>query len=1165
LDDLLASLRDRLIAYDGGVAGPLLTDAALAEADALMQAAQAALAKGDTPSHVLYVLARFYWCRCLVLPDDGDQHDMLAAVVTLSLLPTPTSDRALAQFRQGLHRLSEAGSVQLAGRAANAFGQIDLQSPAAVSLAVDLFRLALRGMSTSPGHAATLSNLSEMLQARFELLGDPADLDEAVESGSNAVRCGSLDDPARANFLHNLSCARLKRFAARGDAHDLSEAVECSRAATVSVGGSDYRRPQMLCVLSGALRNRFEQFGDVHDIDEAIESGKAGARAAPVEDPARLTCLSTVGNAYTARFLAFGDPLDTHRAVDFGRAAVQAAEPTRPHYAGALNNLSVALHRRFERLGDLADINEAVESGRAAISATPSDSPSRLMHLSSTSTALLTRFQHIGERADLDQALALSQAAIDATPISSPNWSAVVSHHAIMLQTRFEQFDERTDIDEAVDRGRAAVESAPVIDRGMCLSNLGSALMKRFDKFGALTDIHEAIRTCRDAIDATPTGDTDTLARQTNHAAALQSRFDRLGELADLDQAIDAYRAAAHSTPHDDPGRAPVLANLGTALQSRFEHTQNRADIDSSIDVRKEATQLETAPAALRLAAADAWGAASASLGDWPTALEGHAAAVGLLPLLAWRGVSRSGREELLADWRGLAADAAACAIEAGQPDRAVELLEYGRGVLWSQLLDARTDLTTLHDVEPDLARRLDAARALLDVPATGFQPSNGNVDGAVWRTDQHMAAARRWDLLVEQVRQLPDFETFLQPPSITQLRRSAAGGPVAVVNTSRYRCDALIVTRADTHVVHLPNLTHAEASRRARTYLAALKSSESSEESITTTLEWLWDAVAEPILTALGYSRTPSDNQPWPRQWWCPTGPLTLLPLHAAGYHHPDHSRARRSVLDRVVSSYTPTLQALHAARTGERLVSSAETKGYRQYEAASRAGTTRTSLADVAASTSGQSVERSARLLLVALPHTPRQDALPGVDREREVLDRLFTHEQCTILSDHHATRTAILNALSNHQWVHASCHGTQDLAHPDEGGLVPYDWDQAGAGLVGITDISAHRTGGEFAFLSGCETALGGTSNPDEALNLAAALQYAGWRHVIATLCSVWDNASVFVTHTVYPLLVHEGHLDPGGAAEALHDAIRAYRDSDDHRLKPSRWAPFVHIGP
>src|SRR5882724_6777481 len=72
-----------------------------------------------------------------------------------------------------------------------------------------------------------------------------------------------------------------------------------------------------------------------------------------------------------------------------------------------------------------------------------------------------------------------------------------------------------------------------------------------------------------------------------------------------------------------------------------------------------------------------------------------------------------------------------------------------------------------------------------------------------------------------------------------------------------------------------------------------------------------MWDGFAAKVLEHLGYTGEPTG--PWPRVWWCPTGPLTLLPIHAAG----DHRTPGAAVLDRVVSSYTPTLRALVEARS--------------------------------------------------------------------------------------------------------------------------------------------------------------------------------------------------------------------------------------------------------
>ena len=46
------------------------------------------------------------------------------------------------------------------------------------------------------------------------------------------------------------------------------------------------------------------------------------------------------------------------------------------------------------------------------------------------------------------------------------------------------------------------------------------------------------------------------------------------------------------------------------------------------------------------------------------------------------------------------------------------------------------------------------------------------------------------------------------------------------------------------------------------------------------------------------------------PRIWWCATGPLAFLPIHAAGIYN--NGMARYDISDYAVSSYTPTLNAL-------------------------------------------------------------------------------------------------------------------------------------------------------------------------------------------------------------------------------------------------------------
>ncbi|MFF7639884.1 CHAT domain-containing protein [Streptomyces canus] len=427
---------------------------------------------------------------------------------------------------------------------------------------------------------------------------------------------------------------------------------------------------------------------------------------------------------------------------------------------------------------------------------------------------------------------------------------------------------------------------------------------------------------------------------------------------------------------------------------------------------------------------------------------------------------------------------------------------------------------------------------------------------------DRRMALAREWHRLVDDARGVEGFEDFLLPPTLDRLRSAAVGGPVAVLNISRWRCDALLVTdTGDPHVVPLPDLSEAAAVTRVNEYLGAVQRFEaaqvrvhalkqlihtgdgksaahrelhamtqefigakaSMERTLGSVLEWLWDSVTEPVLNALGFVAAIEDHTDAPRMWWCPTGPLTLLPLHAAGYHSP--SNAGRAVIDRVVSSYTPTLRALVEARGSRH-----DTKGG----------------------------ERTPRMLTVAAPEPPGQPRLPNASQELRLLEQLFPGDQGTLLIGAAAVRDQVLAALRRHRWVHFICHGDQDLRDPSKGGLLLADGE-----WLTVTDLVRDEYRGDFACLSACKTATGGVTLPDEVITMAAALHFTGYRHVIATLWSVYDPTAAEVMTRLYTRLIASGTFDPDGAAHALHQAVRDLREW--HPEHPSVWIPFTHTGP
>ena len=183
-------------------------------------------------------------------------------------------------------------------------------------------------------------------------------------------------------------------------------------------------------------------------------------------------------------------------------------------------------------------------------------------------------------------------------------------------------------------------------------------------------------------------------------------------------------------------------------------------------------------------------------------------------------------------------------------------------------------------------------------------------------------ALAAEWEDLLSRIRERPGFDRFLRLPAVADLAARCAGGHAVAVNVSVFRCDALILSPGGVRVVELPRLRFEEAESRAAAFSADMAKSwwqpgpEASR--VREVLRWLWEAVCAPVLEATGATGTPSNGEPWPRVWWVPTGPLAFLPLHAAG-RYPDGDPADTdTVLDRVVSSYLPTIRSLPTAATG-------------------------------------------------------------------------------------------------------------------------------------------------------------------------------------------------------------------------------------------------------
>ncbi len=333
----------------------------------------------------------------------------------------------------------------------------------------------------------------------------------------------------------------------------------------------------------------------------------------------------------------------------------------------------------------------------------------------------------------------------------------------------------------------------------------------------------------------------------------------------------------------------------------------------------------------------------------------------------------------------------------------------------------------------------------------------------------------------------------------------AAVEGPVIVVNISRMRSDAVVVTsHGPPLLVPLRAATPDQISD-----LADRTNDSTSQNEMKEILSALWHLVVQPIAKVL---IDEVHLKPGSRIWWCPTGAASLLPLHAAG----DYRKRSEILPDLFISSYTATLTSLIRARVG--LSSSAFIPP---------------------------------DLVILAQSQDP---TLPTVSAEIEAIQRVA--RKVALLDGKDATCESSLCAMTEHSWVHLACHGKVDEQHPFKSHF------RLNSGPLTLLDIARQNLPHAYlAFLSSCHSAEGNRERPDEVLHLAAAVQFAGFRSAVGTLWAVDGDDGPIVAEAFYSYLLGSRPNTTPSSAFALHQAVQELRK---RRVPNTRWACFVHHG-
>lgn len=1153
LGDAFAAIESRLRRFESG-AGPacLVEPAAAAELAALRTVigwpAFAAIPPTAAIQQAVQAIAlagRFCWASSRELPRADRLDALLQAteLFTAAYLVAPTS--IPAQAAAVCAPLTGPGGLDHADLHNDALDMLDdglaRRDLAMVDQACWQLGAAVLAARGDPAEPYYLTSLAAGWQERFQLTGRGADIDNAITVGARAVGDPASAPDEQAGRLANYSAARRLRFELCGNRADLVAAVDTAREAAglaraaqagLSAGQTDpaqadaalFALRTSLSALLGALLISFDYGADRADLDEAVQAGWETVRLTAPGDPARAFHQANLAQAVLERFARFWAKDDLDEGVRLAAGAAAAVPAGHPAEGSCWLTLALGHVHQFGYDGQLGHLDAAISAGRRAVAAAPASHPGHPACLSNLGNALRRRYEHTGDSSALDEAIAVHRQAVQASP-AGPNRPGYLNNLGNALRSRSGLANRGDDIRASVTALGEAVALAgrDDINRVGYVADLTLSLILAAERGVDPAALDVAIGMLDDEVRAI--ADTDPLRHiyLTALGNAWRARFDETGDADALQHAITSFQDAVQALPSWHPGHAENQASLGAVLLRRFEHTGDPDDGRAALTTCQQAATADAAPALTRALAARNWGQAAAGLADAGQAMAGHAAAVDLLDTVAWRGLRRGDQERQLGRFIALACDAAAWAITAGYPEQAVELLEQGRGVLLARSLDDRARGFDLVRIAPDLAGQLDRIDQALDELLTREDRPARPVDPAAVRHHLAELTSQR-NALLDEIRGRDGLHDFLRRPAFASLRDAAADGPVVIVNVSHYRCDALIISSSGVTVTELPKLTGEDAVRQTAAFVAALEDPLARippGPRFTSVLAWLWDSLAAALLPDLRAATASADPGagPRPRVWLCPTGPLTFLPLHAAGHH----DQPGETLADQFILSYTPTLRLLQQGRQP------------------------------------GRPGRAPGPPLLVALPQTPGADDLDAAEREADRFAARFTDTRQ--LRGAAATAGGTLRALQDcPRWAHFACHGRQDISDPSEGHLVLYD------GRLTVRDIGQLRlVGTELAFLSACETFRGGPQLADEAITLATAFRLAGYRHVVGTLWSIDDELAPDVADGVYDALRQSDGLALAAdqTAAALDGAVRKLRTARPRA--PWLWAPYVHIGP
>jgi len=1022
---------------------------------------------------------------------------------------------------------------------------------------INLGREALNACEHLPGARPSIMNgLSSRLRAKFKAHPNIVVLEEAIRLGRDSVELtpsNSLNDLA--SRCTNLGSSLSLMFDETREEKYLTEAIGFQRDAKSSTEPKSQMLPARLCNLGNALGKKYQLSYKFDELKQSLECHQQAVDR--IKSSNNRTHWQNIIDCYSIRlfwrFEHTGDESSLSESLIWAQELVDKTNRDHPLWPQYVSNRCNKLITRYELRGNVKDLQDAVAGAEDALVLVPADSHpvSRALVLCTLGHALRARYRRTGAMSDLEQAVSYAKHAVDAIPSTHARRAFVLENLSLALSARYDRLKEGSDLDDAIHYGQEATDEAYEKDKkGIAYSNVGILYGTRYRRDGKSEDLNMALSSCEKALELGRTHFSRFVNLghwlQVSFQSGLQASYDV------LNRAVDLFEKALTMTETmtQCPERSIIALNIADARETRFRSQRDEGDPSDrarSKRVLNDVLDIEASPPADRINCALFLASIASSEDDWAEVYKATKEAIKLLPFVSPRCIDQKDQQYSLSQFSGLACRAAAAALCAQRSAlEALQLLEAGRCVISNHRFERRVDVSHLRNVRPNLAKKFEDFCYLLESEAHGngiMGSSIGNAMSTRYRAETDLLS------LINKIHDVEELKDFLAPKKPNALLENKRSSYIVVINVS-FRSDVFLVRESGVELLPLKVSIRSQAIE----YAKKLHSRQLLVSDLYHILEWLWDTTIWPILEALEISTPPTEAE-WPRICWIPTGPLSSLPLHAAGYHL---DGSRRTVLDLAVSSYSPSIKFLeYSFENNLRLLA--------------------------------RPTRRRHRALIASMAYTNKMRPLRHAREKSKAVGRLL--QPCVCINEvEQPSKLYIRKELHLCTIFHFAGHAKADPVDPLQSCLAVDD------GFVTVEDLVDEKLYLDpplLAYLSACSTgSIQVESLVEEGIHLAGTFLAAGFQNVIASLWNVSDSQSSEVAKLVYESMVKTG-LKNDSVAVGLHHSLRDLRmkdiagsavpdlktadrllglaESDSeldflnaHLDRPYSWVSYIHMG-